>query len=325
MGATVPWPAIRHAYETTPISFRRLAAEYGIRSNNTIRRRIKREGWQRDGRALMASLTPPSTSASPQPPPLAARGPAPRFPWHTIREAYETEPVSLRTLAARFGVSRTRIRTRRDREGWVAAPRVVAVRALRWLGRPALIAAAEAHPPSFVPGVHASGVGQCDGLLRVSGTSGPAMAPETASLSSAVRRDAASVEDGTPPDGLPANEPDARAEQAGATLSQLKKGGVIRETGLLLLRLVRAVLVGPDEARAYACQQLNDSGMSIVSALRCAMRLIASGANIERQAVGLAWGMTPERRAAARSWGAAMRAFDDALPDINEFLPDLEA
>jgi hypothetical protein len=252
---------------------------------------------------------------------LAARGPAPRFPWHTIREAYEAEPVSLRALATRFGVSRTRIRTRRDREGWVAAPRVVAVRALRRLGRPALIAAAEAHLPGFVSGVHAAGTGQGDGLPWVSGTGEPAMPPEAASLRSAVRRGAASVERGTPPDGSPADEPDDEAERAEATLSQLKTGEATRLTGLLLLRLVLAVLAGSDEARAYACQQLNDSGMSIVSALRRAMRLIASGASTEQQAVDLTWGMTPERRAAARSWGAAMRAFDDPVPDMERQPP----
>jgi hypothetical protein len=61
--------------------------------------------------------------------------------------------------------------------------------------------------------------------------------------------------------------------------------------------------------------------MSIVSALRCAMRLVASGASVEQPAVGLTWGMNPDRRAAARSWAAAMHAFNDALPDIDDGLP----
>jgi hypothetical protein len=49
-------PQIRQTYETTDISLRALAASFGISSDNTIRRWIAAENWQRNHAAIRARL-----------------------------------------------------------------------------------------------------------------------------------------------------------------------------------------------------------------------------------------------------------------------------
>lgn len=52
MAESTDWGAVRAAYEGTTLSLRALAAQFGISSENTIRRKRDREGWTRDEAAI---------------------------------------------------------------------------------------------------------------------------------------------------------------------------------------------------------------------------------------------------------------------------------
>jgi hypothetical protein len=62
------WSAVRRDYETSLIGLRALARRYGIRSDNQIRRRRRKEGWQRDKAAIVARLWASGDAATAAPP-----------------------------------------------------------------------------------------------------------------------------------------------------------------------------------------------------------------------------------------------------------------
>jgi hypothetical protein len=293
--------ALHAAYMTTPASLRQIAAQHGMRSDNSLRRLAKEGRWRRDGRELIGRMIPslPPTEAKP---PLAARGPAPSFPWAAIREAYETEPISLRQLAARFGVSESRIRARRDREGWTAEPKVVIERRLRRMGRPALGAIAELAKmkvtarPASVRTAHAATDLDTDrngGNPPMSDAEPPPKGENPAQLpssSSPVVRNPAD-----PPGHSSASDPAEarmRKRQAAARLGQLESGKAWRELGLQFLGLARTLLTEPDEQELIDIKMLLTSlweRHSLVSILRTAVQLIMAGVATENAAVELNW------------------------------------
>jgi len=297
LAAVIRRIAWRKAYETTPTSLRRMAAGWGKRSDNSMRRLVEKKGWRRGGPELIERLTPPPVSVSDKPPPLAARGPAPLFPWVTIREAYETDPVSVRRLAARFGVSESRIRAWCKREGWTAAPKVVIERRLRRMGRPALGAIMDLHKPepeaASVRTAHTSpmaGAGENGGKPPFLGEGGRPTPPKSPipPLPSFVRSHSApghSIE----PD--PA-ETQRRKRLADARLSQLSRAAVLRDTGERLLGLVRTVLIEADEQKLMQAKELltlRAGQRDLASILRMATGQIMSGVAMENEAVELAW------------------------------------
>src|SRR5690348_16788733 len=68
----IPWAAVRRDYEIQPIGLRALARRYGIRSDNQIRRRRDKEGWQRDETAIARTLLLQGASPGPDDPTTAA-------------------------------------------------------------------------------------------------------------------------------------------------------------------------------------------------------------------------------------------------------------
>jgi hypothetical protein len=52
----IDWNVVRQDYERTSISIRELAARHGLKSDNSIRRRIVAEGWRRDIEEITAEL-----------------------------------------------------------------------------------------------------------------------------------------------------------------------------------------------------------------------------------------------------------------------------
>jgi len=75
----IDWDAARLDYETTDVGWRALAARYGIKSDNTLRRRATAEGWRRDHLAISAAIVTEAvailkrTPPTPQPSPEAMR------------------------------------------------------------------------------------------------------------------------------------------------------------------------------------------------------------------------------------------------------------
>ena len=53
---TVDWIAIRTEYETTAISYRKIAEKYGV-SANTLYARMKRERWTENKKAIQSKIT----------------------------------------------------------------------------------------------------------------------------------------------------------------------------------------------------------------------------------------------------------------------------
>ena len=96
----LPWRQIREQYETTDVSLRALAMQWGMASKTTLARKINNEGWTRRIATIATTLELLQVAEASDPPP-APDGEAEKIDGDTLRrEADASPPLTARALAA---------------------------------------------------------------------------------------------------------------------------------------------------------------------------------------------------------------------------------
>lgn len=201
--------------------------------------------------------------------------------WVALRSEWETGVLSNRQLAEKWGVSETRIRHRRDAEGWIRDGQ--AARTIREKARQVVEAHVRANPDAGgrAGGSRTSQNANPDNVVSFPGQGLPSVRKPKAGLPEEVRQQIADHAKAVAVEAAISNI-------AEATIRQLEDAAMVRDVVRRYGELVQAVLSGDESQANQAAGRILASDKETLSGAISTLIRAAEGAQkIERQALGI--------------------------------------